>query len=144
VVWTYDPLLVKNARLNLVRLRARAKNYLRDFYGPLGGIYAELPTDRFEVFWELDAPDVRRAAAGEDLPEPTLDGAEPFVLSRRPGRRVLVGIPAGAPRLYRDDPAGARRARFALRRRAEILMGRGYEATAIVPGSDRAFYLFER
>ena len=144
VVWTYDPLLVKNARLNLVRLRARAKGYLRDFYGPLGGIYADLPTDRFEVFWELDAPDVRRAAAGEELPEPSLDGADRFVLSRRPGRRVFVEIPAGAPRLYRADPLGARRARLALRRRAESLMRRGYEATGLVAEGGRAFYLFER
>ena len=145
VVWTYDPLLVKNARLNLVRLRARARRYLRDFYGPIGGIYADLPTDRFEVFWELESADVRRVAAGQPLPEPALESAEPFVLGRpRPGRRVSVEIPTGAPRLYRQDPAAARRARFALRRRAEKLMALGYEATALRLDGGRAFYFFER
>jgi predicted GNAT superfamily acetyltransferase len=145
VTWTYDPLLVKNARLNLVRLRARARNYLRDFYGPIGGIYADLPTDRFEVFWELDSPEVRRAAAGKAIPDPTLEGAAPFRGGRPPrGRRAAVEIATGAPGLYRSDPAGARRARLALRRRAEALMARGWEASALVLASGRAFYLFER
>lgn len=145
VAWTYDPLLVKNARLNLVRLRARARRYLRDFYGRIGGIYADLPTDRFEVFWELEAPEVRRAAAGEALPEPALDDAGRFRGGRPPkAGRVAVEIPTGAPGLYRKDPAAARRARFALRRRAEALMGAGWEATALVVDGERAFYLFER
>jgi hypothetical protein len=55
-----------------------------------------------------------------------------------------VEIATGAPGLYRSDPAGARRARLALRRRAEALMARGWEASALVLASGRAFYLFER
>ncbi|HET7451631.1 MAG TPA: GNAT family N-acetyltransferase [Thermoanaerobaculia bacterium] len=145
ITWTYDPLLVKNARLNLVRLRARAKNYLRDFYGRIGGIYADLPTDRFEVFWELDAPEVRRVAAGDALPEPGLGGAGIFRRGPVPrSSRAAVEIPTGAPALYRSDPAAARRARLALRRRAEALMGDGWNATALVLERGRAFYLFER
>jgi chorismate synthase len=58
VTWTYDPLLVKNATLNLNRLRARATRYVRDLYGAMGGIYHGLPTDRFEVRWRLDAADL--------------------------------------------------------------------------------------
>jgi len=145
VTWTYDPLLVKNARLNLVRLRARARGYLRDFYGRIGGIYADLPTDRFEVFWELEARDVRAAAEGSRIEEPSLAGAVPLRALREPGDpRVSVEIPTGAPASYRSDPGAARRARFALRRRAELLMGKGYAATALVLESSRAFYLFER
>ena len=145
VTWTYDPLLIKNARLNLVRLRARARGYLRDFYGRIGGIYADLPTDRFEVFWELDARDVRAAAEGGGTEEPSLEGAVPLRALRAPGDpRVSVEIPTGAPALYRAEPAAARRARFSLRRRAELLMGEGYAATALVLEDSRAFYLFER
>jgi GNAT superfamily N-acetyltransferase len=43
VTWTYDPLLVKNAALNLNRLGAAAAVYVRDFYGPMGGIYHACP-----------------------------------------------------------------------------------------------------
>jgi predicted GNAT superfamily acetyltransferase len=145
VTWTYDPLLVKNARLNLVRLRARGRGYLRDFYGRIGGIYADLPTDRFEVFWELESPEVRRAAEGSAMPEPSLDGAAAFRAGTPPDApRVKVEIPAGAPGLYRSDPPAARKARLALRRRAEALMERGFAATALVLEDARPFYLFER
>ena len=145
VTWTYDPLLVKNARLNLVRLRARARRYLRDFYGRIGGIYADLPTDRFEIFWELEAPAVRAAAEGERTGEPSLDGGVPYRSGPAPrAPKLVVEIPTGAPGLYRSDPQGARRARLALRRRAETLMNEGYEATALTLDRDRAFYVFER
>jgi predicted GNAT superfamily acetyltransferase len=145
VTWTYDPLLVKNARLNLVRLRARARRYLRDFYGRIGGIYADLPTDRFEVFWELESPEVRLAAEGGAMREPSLDGAAAFRGGTPPDvSRVRVEIPAGAPALYRSDPPAARKARFALRRKAEALMEAGFSATALVVEKARPFYLFER
>ena len=145
VTWTYDPLLVKNAALNLNRLRARATVYVRDFYGPMGGIYAGLPTDRFEVRWRLDAPEAARAARGRaPLPEDVADlpRARPATIPRT--RRLAVEIPASAPALYAQDPRRALRARLELRRVAERLFARGYAATAIVPGPTTALYLFER
>ena len=145
VTWTYDPLLVANARLNLVRLRARARLYLRNVYGEIGGIYGPLPTDRFEVFWSLGSAAVARAAKGR-APEPSdadrLPRATPRRVSR--GSRVAVEIPAGAPALYAEDPAAALRARLRLRRAAEALFGRGYEAVALVPRGETALYVFER
>ena len=145
VTWTYDPLLVKNAALNLNRLRARATAYLRDFYGPMGGIYHGLPTDRFEVRWRLDAPDVVRAARGR-VPVPTdvadLPRARPR--QRPSARRLAVEVPAGAPGLYTREPERALRARLELRQMAESLFARGYAATAVVPGPKTALYLFER
>jgi predicted GNAT superfamily acetyltransferase len=56
----------------------------------------------------------------------------------------LVEVPSGAPALYARDPKAARKARLELRRVAEGLFARGYAATAILPGEERAFYLFER
>ena len=145
VTWTYDPLLLKNARLNLVRLRARAVAYLPDHYGTLGGLYGNLPTDRFEVHWRLNAPAVRRASRGQ---EPrVLDAADlpPATASRIPAaRRVAVEVPAGAPELYSTDPEAARRAQRRLRRIATRLFARGYEATAITAGHGVARYVFER
>lgn len=145
VTWTYDPLLVKNAALNLNRLRAPATVYVRDFYGPMGGIYHGLPTDRFEVRWRLDAPDVVRAARGRAPVPPDvadLPRARPGQILR--ARRLAVEVPAGAPGLYAREPERALRARLELRRLAEGLFARGYAATAIVPGPKTALYLFER
>jgi chorismate synthase len=145
VTWTYDPLLIANARLNLIRLRARARIYLRNVYGALGGLYGPLPTDRFEVFWNLGSAAVAKAARGVVL-EPADCDRLPRATPRRLPRanRVTVEIPAGAPALYADDPAAALRARLRLRRVAEALFGRGYEAVALVPRGDGALYVFER
>ena len=148
VTWTYDPLLVRNANLNLVRLRARAVAYLPDLYGTLGGLYGDLPTDRFEVHWRLDAPEVRRAAGGSPgEPIPAEDAAAlPAATTAQipPARRVGVDVPAGAPELYARDPAVARRAHRRLRRIAPRLFARGYEATGIAVAGGVARYVFER
>jgi predicted GNAT superfamily acetyltransferase len=145
MTWTYDPLLVANARLNLVRLRARARLYLRNVYGELGGLYGPLPTDRFEVFWDLASAAVTRAARGS-APEPRDVERLPRATPRRLPRadRMAVEIPAGAPALYAADPEAALRARLSLRRVAEALFERGYEAVAMAPRGDTALYVFER
>jgi predicted GNAT superfamily acetyltransferase len=138
--------LITNARLNLVRLRARARVFLPNVYGELGGIYGALPTDRFEVLWSLDAPDVRRAARGV-APEPRDAGGLPRAAPGRLPRasRVAVEIPSGAPGLYESDPAAARRARLRLRRVTRDLFARGYEAVSLASlGDDSALYVFER
>jgi predicted GNAT superfamily acetyltransferase len=146
VTWTYDPLLVKNAALNLNRLGARAAVYVRDFYGPMGGIYHGLPTDRFEVRWRLDSDEVVRAARGRSVLSADVETLPRVRKGRIPrgARRVAVELPGGAPALYTQDPKAALRARLELRRSAEALFHRGYAATLVRPGPDTAVYVFER
>ena len=145
VTWTYDPLLVRNARLNLVRLGARAWRFIEDAYGRLGGLYGGLPTDRFEVYWKLRSRGVERAARGL-FEEPSDVARLPRAISgRQPApRRIAVEIPAGAPGLYTRDPARASLARASLRRTSRSLFSRGYEAVSIVPSGETALYVFER
>jgi predicted GNAT superfamily acetyltransferase len=144
MTWTYDPLRLPNARLNLVRLRARAVGFHPNFYGSLGGLYGDLPTDRFEVLWTLDAPEVE-AAALRRPPEPSDGRSLPRAApGKAPNvRRVAVEIPAAGPDLYRKNPAAARRARARLRRVATLLFASGYEATGISDAGEAALYVFE-
>ncbi|MEX0846178.1 MAG: GNAT family N-acetyltransferase [Ilumatobacteraceae bacterium] len=51
--WTYDPLQLANAHLNLVALGAVGVAYHENHYGTLGGINGDLPSDRITVFWDL-------------------------------------------------------------------------------------------
>lgn len=51
--WTFDPLQLGNAHLNLRSLRAIGAQYHPDFYGPMGGINGGLPSDRLVVEWDL-------------------------------------------------------------------------------------------
>ena len=54
--WTFDPLQLTNAHLNLNKLGAFGVHYHVNHYGSLGGINGSLPSDRLTVQWELDRP----------------------------------------------------------------------------------------
>lgn len=54
--WTFDPLQLNNAHLNLNKLGALGITYHLNHYGSLGGINGSLPSDRLTVQWELARP----------------------------------------------------------------------------------------
>jgi predicted GNAT superfamily acetyltransferase len=63
--WTFDPLEIKNAFLNIHRLGAIVRSYRVDFYGVSSSrLQAGLPTDRLVAEWRLDSPRVLAALAG--------------------------------------------------------------------------------
>lgn len=67
LTWTFDPLMARNARLNLAYLGAAVHEYQVDFYGVLGGhLSGALPTDRFVALWRIDHAHVRGCAARDD------------------------------------------------------------------------------
>jgi predicted GNAT superfamily acetyltransferase len=52
ITWTYDPLLSRNAYLNIAKLGAVCSTYRRSEYGEMrDGLNAGLPSDRFQVDW---------------------------------------------------------------------------------------------
>jgi len=68
--WTFDPLEIKNAFINIHRLGAVSREYRVNFYGVSSSrLQGGLPTDRLLAEWELDSPQVealitsRQAAA---------------------------------------------------------------------------------
>jgi predicted GNAT superfamily acetyltransferase len=63
--WTFDPLEIKNAYLNLHKLGAIVRRYETNFYGASSSrLQAGLPTDRLVAEWELDSPRVEAALEG--------------------------------------------------------------------------------
>jgi predicted GNAT superfamily acetyltransferase len=55
IVWTFDPLVRRNAWFNLTVLGARVEEYLVDFYGPIDDtVNAGDETDRLLVAWSVD------------------------------------------------------------------------------------------
>jgi predicted GNAT superfamily acetyltransferase len=62
--WTFDPLEIKNAFLNIHRLGAFVCEYRVDFYGVSSSrLQGGLPTDRLLAEWELDSSRVKRLLA---------------------------------------------------------------------------------
>lgn len=77
VYWTYDPLVARNANLNLCRLGALPEEYARDMYGSDTGssLHSGLGTDRFVVAWEIASPRVAAALEGRGVPPQPLPEA---------------------------------------------------------------------
>lgn len=86
ITWTFDPLVRRNAKLNLGKLGARVFEYFPDFYGDLpDALNAGDPTDRAMARWDLDSGRVKAASENQ------LQGIEPTDI------RVALGIDGGIP-----------------------------------------------
>src|ERR1700689_114357 len=82
VEWTFDPLEVKNAYLNFMRLGAIARRYLPNCYGvTTSPLHGGMPTDRLIAEWWLDSPRVTNLLNGSALESSHVvaDRAEIFV-----------------------------------------------------------------
>ena len=61
ITWTYDPLLSRNAYLNIARLGAVCNTYLKEYYGEMrDGLNLGLPSDRFQVDWWVNTKRAER------------------------------------------------------------------------------------
>jgi predicted GNAT superfamily acetyltransferase len=63
--WTFDPLEIKNAHLNIQKLGAMARRYHVNFYGVSSSrLQGGLPTDRLVAEWCLNSPRVTAILEG--------------------------------------------------------------------------------
>jgi predicted GNAT superfamily acetyltransferase len=98
MMWTFDPLVSRNARFNLVKLGAVGTGYAVDFYGPLDdGIDGQDETDRMTAFWSLTGPRAAAAAAGRYAEVTGPDLGQAKLEPRR--------APDGGPFAARDETA---------------------------------------
>lgn len=68
--WTFDPLQIKNAHLNIERLGAIVRRYAPNFYGITNSpLHSSLPTDRLYAEWWLNSARVRGCVAGDGPPQ---------------------------------------------------------------------------
>jgi predicted GNAT superfamily acetyltransferase len=120
ITWTFDPLLSRNAYLNITKLGAVCNTYLQNEYGLLRDeMNAGVPSDRFQVDWWVNSQRVyhrlsKRArkpldlahyfAAGAEVINPTeidargmphpsaIDHYEPLPRSADPGRSDVAPL----------------------------------------------------
>jgi chorismate synthase len=149
--WTYDPLIARNAHLNLNVLGARVVRFAPDMYGDTGSpLHHGLATDRLVVVsdtarpWRdapltLDAADARtpilttRPQSGDQLLSP---GAEL-------PRRARLEVPTDFTQLLADAPADAKAWHAATREHFQWALANGYIVTGLGrdPATSRSFYV---
>jgi len=127
IVWTFDPLQVRNAYFNIAKLGGVGVQYVPNLYGKTSSpLHGGMPTDRLIIEWNLQSSRVLQALNSKrDEPDPNA---------------VRVAIP-----LIPDDlPIAERVARQAgLRERLMPLMSEGYVITGLERGGETASYLLE-
>jgi len=69
IEWTFDPLELKNAYLNIEKLGAIVRVYKENQYGTTSSpLHGGLPTDRCTAEWWIDSPRVHAILVGQALP----------------------------------------------------------------------------
>jgi predicted GNAT superfamily acetyltransferase len=136
IVWTFDPLVRRNARLNLIKLGVEVDGFEVDFYGSMDdGINTGDPTDRLFAWWRLDSPRAYAAAAGRLEP---LDPTDLVIA----GRDILeIELPDDIVALRAADPVAAAQWRVALREALLAALGDGFR---IIGVSGAGGYVLER
>lgn len=100
VVWTFDPLVGRNAYFNVVKLGAFLTRYYVNFYGAMtDGINSGDETDRCLATWRLGSPAAVTAAAGSFAP------ADLAAARARGAVEVLSRDADGAPQITSTDAA---------------------------------------
>jgi predicted GNAT superfamily acetyltransferase len=166
ITWTYDPLLSRNAYLNIARLGAVCSTYHRSEYGEMrDGLNAGLPSDRFQVDWWINTKRVERRLSKRARPTLSLShltrvGVHPFYTLQsgpsglpRPPEHVppidqqllAAEIPSDFMALKAADFPLARDWRFFSRELFETAFAKGYIVTDFVfdhsAGEPRSFYV---
>ena len=171
ITWTYDPLLSRNAYLNIAKLGAVCNTYLRNFYGDMrDDLNVGLPSDRFQVDWWVGSWRVNRRLSKRarrllsldqflsanvqiiNTASPSIDPTTKMKVKSRRGTKpvsveeaiLMVEIPADILAIKSVNPALALEWRLHIRSIFESLFSQGYLVTDFVyrPGQpDRSFYV---
>jgi chorismate synthase len=150
VQWTYDPLRVANAHLNLHKLGASVAVHYHNYYGEMRGINAGAPSDRLLADWDLQAANVMALAAGgsprafpKTQPTNTLQDSRPIEIHLNLEQAQLgFCIPDDFPAMQTENPALALEWREHTRTVLDHYLARGYRLTNFDAQSKR--YLLER
>jgi len=130
IEWTFDPLEMKNAHFNLVRLGAVARRYIPDCYGITESpLHSGLPTDRLVAEWWLGSERVKRILADDPAPA---------------GHAALrISLPPNLPEVKSRERAAALQIQADARAQFLKWFSQGYVATAAESRAGASDYILE-
>src|SRR6204780_3451659 len=130
IEWTFDPLELKNAHFNFVRLGAIARRYIPNCYGVTESpLHAGLPTDRLVAEWWLDSDRVINILAESPLPAAAAAQS--------------ISLPANLSEVRAENRASAARLQSETRDHFRKLLHQGYIATSVERRGETVDYILE-
>ncbi|MEO8621426.1 MAG: hypothetical protein ABI625_10195 [bacterium] len=150
--WTFDPLVAKNAYLNLNRLGARVVDYVPNMYGTTTSpLHYGIATDRLIVSVDTLASAPPRAAFAPNASRPAVltpamqdDDVAPDRAA--PPDELWIEIPNDIRQVIERTPAAAVAWRESVREHFLWALAHGYEVKGLQrePVTSRSFYLLRR
>ena len=135
VEWTFDPLEIKNAHFNLVRLGAIARRYIPNCYGITSSpLHAGLPTDRLMAEWWVESARVKEAVS-----------LQPPAVSKETaaGEVAQISVPAEIARLRDEEPERAAKVQREIGEQFQKWFAQGYAAVGFELGGEGGRYILE-
>ncbi len=147
IAWTFDPLVARNAHLNLNRLGASVTEYVPDMYAETGSGLHAFGTDRIVVSWPVvpSSSRERRAVSGPTAETPVANAAPGMTAGEWPraAERIRIEVPADIEAIARDDLATARAWRESTKRAFLEAARRGFVVSGFVRNEAGCFYVLE-
>jgi predicted GNAT superfamily acetyltransferase len=160
MIWTFDPLEIRNGYLNLVKLGGYVKTYIKSYYGEMNDkLNKGMPSDRFLVEWDLNSSTVAAASEGIKKMEERW-GQVPFFLTYKvegglpvptdlvditeSENMVLIPIPKNMQEIKGKDPKIAAEWRMRIRSATSLLLEKGYVVRGVRLDEGMGYYVLER
>jgi predicted GNAT superfamily acetyltransferase len=130
IEWTFDPLELKNAYFNLVRLGVIVRRFIPDFYGITPSVlHAGMPTDRLLAEWWL----------ASDRVKSIVEGHRP----RHGSHTERISLPADISKRKSMDRDSALQIQSEIRAQFQKWFAKGYAATAVEKHGESLDYILE-
>jgi predicted GNAT superfamily acetyltransferase len=130
IEWTFDPLQLKNAYFNLVRLGAIVRRYIPNCYGRTSSpLHAGLPTDRLVAEWWIKSARVQDVLSAKAL--------VPAANATR------ISIPAAIRHICTSDPSAAEKIQSRVREEFEKCISDGRAAVGFELDENKGSYILE-
>jgi predicted GNAT superfamily acetyltransferase len=130
IEWTFDPLQLRNAHFNLVRLGAVVRRYIANFYGRTSSpLHAGLPTDRLVAEWWIQSTRVADILSGKrNVPASNV---------------VRVSLPSSIRQICVADAQEAEKIQTQARKEFELHFAEGRAAVGFEFDEQQSSYLLE-
>ena len=158
IIWTFNPLMARNAFFNVGKLGAVVRCYMRNYYGLMNDeLNRGIPTDRVVAEWWINSRRVngwRPIKISDPLQYPQVIVTAP--VQESPYRLPVKIMKSTSDPLMLEIPADLLSLRNTLGESAinawvnayrdafDFLLGENYHATDVVSANERVFYVFTR
>jgi len=149
ITWTFDPLVSRNANLNLTKLGVEIPYYYRDFYGQMpDAVNAGDASDRAMAYWHLNSARTKSALTGATHAQSNaplllaeVNGAPMAQEVTSEAKEVRVALPRNITELRSQNMELARNWRQHVRGALEPRMASGWKITGFT--QDHCYVLEE-